>query len=250
MSNETKKKAVPRGGRKGGTQFPRVELKQAIEFAKKLVSKTHTGPQPESIILKGVFNNSGPIGKVRAATMKQYGLLKGSPKAYEASTLAKQISAAPPNEISQLCQQVCLSPKLFKTLYDTFHSDTVSKAKIRQQAANLEVHPESLDDCVSIFVKSAVYASLAREDGDNVGFTTAKGSVALDEKARQKKDDADSAKETTEEKMHRDEESLNPNNSLRLHGRTKAQVEIKIDPSMDPEKLEKLLGVLKKYGQI
>src|SRR5262249_9768718 len=151
-----------------GTQFPRLELKQAIEFAKKLVSKTHTSPQPEKIILKGVFNNTGPTGKVRAAAMKQYDLLKGSPQAYEASEMAKQIAAAPSNEVPQLYKQACLKPKLFKTIHDTFQGDTVTISKIRQQAANLKVHPDSLDECVRIFVNSITFATLGTEQGEDI----------------------------------------------------------------------------------
>ena len=55
-----------KGGRKGGTIFPRINLEQALQYADKLVSKTHTGPLPEATILAGVFNNAGPGGKVRA----------------------------------------------------------------------------------------------------------------------------------------------------------------------------------------
>ena len=68
MATESKKRAIPKGGRKGGTTFPHLELKQAIKFNKKLVSKTHTTSQPAKIILKGVFNNSGPVGGVRGRT--------------------------------------------------------------------------------------------------------------------------------------------------------------------------------------
>src|SRR5437867_7316365 len=78
MATESKKRAIPKGGRKGGTTFPHLELKQAIKFNKKLVSKTHTTSQPAKIILKGVFNNSGPVGGVRVSAMKQYALLTGS----------------------------------------------------------------------------------------------------------------------------------------------------------------------------
>jgi len=46
MASVSKPQVMPKGGRKGGTQFPRLDLKQAIEFNKKLVSKTHTAPQP------------------------------------------------------------------------------------------------------------------------------------------------------------------------------------------------------------
>jgi hypothetical protein len=251
MTGESKNKTMPKGGRKGGTQFPRLDLKQATDFAKKLVSKTHTGPQSEKIILPGVFNNAGPAGKVRAAAMKQYDLLKGSPQGYEASDLAKQIVAAPPNEVFHLFQNACLKPKLFKNLHDTFHSDTVTTGKIRQQAAHLNVHPDSLDECVSIFVKSVVFAGLATEKDENIDFVHVEGLP----KPSETTDASTSAKDLkapeqngNEEKLSRDIELDAGADSLRKAAKT--QVEIKIDPSMDPEKLDKLLGVLKKYGQI
>lgn len=75
---ENKKHAPPKGGRKGGTRFPQLGLVKALEYCGKLVSKTHTGPQPESIILPGVFNTSGTVGQVRASALKQYGLLEGT----------------------------------------------------------------------------------------------------------------------------------------------------------------------------
>jgi hypothetical protein len=173
MATEGKKKAFAKGGRKGGSQFPRVELKQAIEFTKRLVSKTHTGPQPEKIVLPGVFNNAGSVGRIRASALKQYDLLVGSPQAYEASQLAKKIDAAPKEDLSNLYPKACLNPKLFKTLYETFQGDSVSRAKIRQQAANLQVHPDSLDECVDLFTKSVVFAGLGvtTEQNGDVQFT-------------------------------------------------------------------------------
>jgi hypothetical protein len=70
---------MPKGGRKGGTIFPRLNLKQALEYSKKLVSKTAVAPQPGATILAGVFNNAGPEGKVRLSALKQFGLLEAHP---------------------------------------------------------------------------------------------------------------------------------------------------------------------------
>ena len=81
-------KKPPKGGRKGGVLFPKIGLKQALEYAKKVVSKTHTGPQPEKTILPGVFGSAGPTGKVRASALKQYGLLEGAVDGYQATKLA------------------------------------------------------------------------------------------------------------------------------------------------------------------
>jgi hypothetical protein len=242
---------MPKGGRKGGTKFPHLELKQAIEFTKKLVSKTHTAPQPAKVILKGVFNNSGPVGGVRVSAMRQYDLLTGSPQAYEASELAKQIDAAPLDEVSGLYRKACLNPKLFKTLYDTFQGDARTKAKIRQQAASLKVHPDSLDECVDLFINSVVFAGLATEESGNVQFTrgqTESPAGPADDTEDENPTDLDG--DNGEEEESSEERTSRPPKGSPLTNKPKAHVEIKIDPSMDPEKLEKLLGVLKKYGQI
>ena len=56
---ESKRVLPTGGGSKGGTRFPRIPLKKAHEYAKKLVSKTHTGPQSSDVILPGVFGTAG-----------------------------------------------------------------------------------------------------------------------------------------------------------------------------------------------
>lgn len=130
--SEEKKRQMPKGGRKGGRQFPQISLKDAAEYAKKLVSKTHTGAQAEAIVLKGVFDSSGPAGKVRASAMKQFGLMDGNADAYKASELAKRLVSAPPEDQPQLLRQALVKPAVFNTLYETFKGDRVSSAKIRQ----------------------------------------------------------------------------------------------------------------------
>jgi len=83
-------KKLPKGGRKGGTAYPRLPLSAALEYSDKLVSKTHTGPQPASTILAGVFNNAGPIGFVRAASLRKYGLLEGEKRRLYGYTTRKR----------------------------------------------------------------------------------------------------------------------------------------------------------------
>ena len=83
-----KKKTTPKGGRRGGTLFPKINLQKALEYSKKLVAKTHVSAQPADEILPGVFGTSGPDGQVRASALKQFGLMQGDAKAYEATQLA------------------------------------------------------------------------------------------------------------------------------------------------------------------
>ena len=82
MTTAPAKKArqMPKGGRKGGSVFPRVALGDAIVYARKLVSKTHTAPQHNDVILSGVIGVKGGTGEVRMSALKQYGFLKGDAK--------------------------------------------------------------------------------------------------------------------------------------------------------------------------
>src|SRR5687767_1152106 len=107
------KKTMPKGGRKGAKRFPHLHLQDAVEYAKKLVSKTHTGPQPAEIILTGVFGSRGPTGEVRVSALKQYDLLTGSADAYAASDLAKRIVAAPQEEQKPLLAQAFKHAEVF-----------------------------------------------------------------------------------------------------------------------------------------
>lgn len=106
---ETEKPAAvkkqTKGGRKGGTTYPHLNLQKALDYAKKLVAKTHTGPQPEKTILPDVFGNSGPLGKVRASALKQFGLLEGGIEAYQATQLAKDIDGALAEERQPLLER-------------------------------------------------------------------------------------------------------------------------------------------------
>src|SRR5687768_17074059 len=125
MSMEPPKKSMPKGGRKGGTKFPQIKLAKAVSYSKKLVSKTHNGPQPASVVLPGVFGSAGSRGRIRASAMKQYGLLKGEAAGYEATQLSKDLDAAPEEEKRPLLRQAFLRAKVFKALFDTFVADTV-----------------------------------------------------------------------------------------------------------------------------
>lgn len=243
-----KKKNMPKGGRRGGTIFPRIRLKDAVDYARKLVAKTHTGPQPGSVILPGVFGSAGPSAKVKASALKQYDLMSGTPKEYGATELSKKIVGATPEEIPEHLRTALLKPKLFKTLFDTFCHDKVSIPRIKQQASNLKVHPDTLDECVQLFVDSACDAGLAEKIGDEVKFHASTIAV-LTGAGTEDVDDTHSDEGDTGQENGEGEDGV-AKSSTQSRKAGIANLEIKIDPSMDPEKLDKLLGVLKKYGQI
>jgi len=257
MSGENKRQ-MPKGGRKGGRQFPQINLKDAVEYAKKLVSKTHTGAQPEEIILKGVFGSSGPSGKVRASAMKQFGLMSGTADAYKASELGKKLVAAPPEDQPELLRQVLLKPAVFNTLYETFKGDAVSAAKIRQQASTHEVHPDNLDKCVNLFIESVEFAGVGTREGDNIQLQNAPlipQTTSLDMQPSGLESIAhasgaggdESSKTNSIAAPSPTDESPPPRPTS---GRAVIHVNIGLDSSLDTEKLEKQLELLRRYGAI
>jgi hypothetical protein len=243
-------KKPPKGGRKGGTIYPHVNLQMALEYGKKLVAKTHTGPQPEDEILPGVFGNSGPVGKVRASALKQFGLMQGDAKAYQATPLAKDVDAALPAERPVLLQRALLTSKVFDRIFDTFHGDTVSKAQIAKRAKELEVHPDSADECAQFFIESAVTAGLGTMSGDSIVLVNA---GAFPEPV------ADIGEgENTEDAARAEVEAtgaVKAAAAAKNAGNTRIEkpglnVSLNVDSSSDPEKLEKQLKLLREYGVI
>lgn len=237
----------PSGGAKGGKRYPKLNLEKAVEYSKRLVSKTHTGPQPQKVILPGVFDSNTWLGAQRLSGTKQYGLIEGDSKAYFASDLAKQINSATPEEVKTYLKKACLTPKIFKSLFDTFHNETVSKAKLKQQALTLEVHPDLGDECIDFFVASLIFSGLAIEvEGDKVQITEANSAIELVEESEIDTNDNESSQEETPQQTNLGQTM----HSSKKQGASNVNVNIDIDPSMDPEKLEKLLKLLKGYGAI
>lgn len=247
------KRKIPKGGRKGGTLFPRINLKQALEYSKKLVAKTHTGPQPEATILPGVLGNAGSAGKVRASALKQFGLLEGGTEAYQATSLAKDIDGAPPEDRPALLQRAFRSSKLFNQIFETFHGDTVSKAKIEQRARGLDVHPESANESAELFIDSAVAAGLGTVNGDSITLAAASAAApaapppeeGAEQPGQQEEDEAEVAAEA--EAADKEKDGRQPGEPS---GRSKAAVSINVDSTSDPDKLEKQLKLLREYGLI
>lgn len=253
-------KTMPKGGRKGGALFPKVNLEQALAYAKKLVSKTHTSSLPEKTILPGVFGNAGGQGKIRASALKQYGLLEGTVNAYQATKLAKEIDAAPEGDQAPLLQSAFLNSKLFKEIYLTFHGDTVAKAKIEQRAKALSVHPESAKECMHLFIESAVTAGLGTLEGDSISLVKSVGASPPVDGAQcegKKGEDDEQDMAGSEEQSVMEELPLNSSGIEKGSETTPARnskpgitLTLTVDPSSDPDKLEKQLKLLRQYGVI
>lgn len=260
---ENNKKPMPRGGRKGGSVFPRVALKDALIYAKKLVTKTHVARIPRDVLLTGVTGAKSGTGEIRASAMKQYGFVIGDTKnLFGASDLAKKIGAAPPDEIVLLYQQAALNPAIFKGLAQTFHGDTVSKAKLKQRASDLKVHPEETEACVDIYISSMLTAELVTVDGEQIThLVTGRDAEAVSDThlddSNEVPDEPDESQDAIQQDGddHDAQQEGGPVGGINLKLENKIpravfNVNVQLDASLDTEKLEKQLALLKKYGAI
>jgi len=268
MTEEKKVRVMPKGGRKGGAVFPRIALDDALVYAKKLVSKTHVGPQPCDIIYTGVVGAKGGNGDVKISALKQYGFLKGGNKEnYSAGDLAKRIHFAPENEVLPLLREAALRPVIFKGIFDAYHGDEVSRSKLRQRAADLNVHPDEADTCADLYVATMATAKLVVIDGDrithmsSVDLLPAKDSIEPVEGEKILSGDSESSVEATikgaplqeqssEEVEGTGKPAFGPDQDASFKPRSVFNVNINLDASMDVEKLQKQLELLRRYGAI
>ncbi|WP_439571346.1 hypothetical protein [Sphingomonas sp.] len=217
-----------------------------MEWAKKLVAKTHGGPQTADIIYAGVLETKGTRGEVKASALRQFNLMDGPKEAYSATDLAKKITAAPPEELTPLLKQAALFPPLFKSIFDTFHGDTFSIGKLKQRASELNVHPENVESAISIYCSSLEYAGLISVDGDKI---THKSASELEFSADNEESEttSEAAEDASTEREYPDADA---EDVTRGSPRAIFHVNVNLDASLDSDKLEKQLALLKRYGAI
>lgn len=266
-----KARQMPKGGRKGGAVFPRVQLTDALGYAKKLVSKAHTGPQTADVVLMGVIGSKHDKGKYGMSSLKQYGLMTGDAKSnFSAAELAKRIAAAPPEELIPLYREAALKPTVFNALFKTYHGDTVSKSKLKQRASDLNVHPDETGNCVELYVASMSTAGLVTVAGDQITHLASADATAppvvVDEHVSQSVDPVEEPSTQDSAQSHGDADSAAEPPAKVGDGAGKAEaqrkaftgtapravfnVNVTLDASLDVEKLEKQLALLRRFGAL
>lgn len=240
--------------------FPRVDLEKCLPWAKKLVSKTHNSPQDRDLVYSGVVGAKSGRGDVRISCLKQYGYLSGNAQAYEASDFAKKTASAPPEETHPLYVEAALRPTIFRGLFDTFQDDVVTKAKLKQRAADLNVHPDETENCVDVYVHTLSFAGLVNVDGDRVIHRALTRSMDIESGNREAETEEDANLATTETYPTNEASVAEPNieqealptsyPNQNRPARAVVHVNINIDSSLDAEKLEKQLRLLRNYGAL
>jgi hypothetical protein len=215
--------------------------------------------------------------------LRQYGYLAGDKAAgFQADQLAKKMVAAPPEEIESVYRDAALRPKVFKAIFATFLGDKVSKAKIRQRALDLKVHPEESDVCVEVYIESLELAKLVSVEGDQIVHASSTPQLttpepdATDTSEQEDQEQSENrvgSNAPTTETNPGGEDQAEPNppgsSAESLQGKDSAQTEteasrqnlgvapraifnvnVTLDSSLDTEKLAKQLEILKKFGAI
>ena len=251
---------LPRGGRVGGTGFPRISLEESLKFAETLARKTLTGPQPIETALVSVFNNKGPAGSVRASALKQFGLLDGTAAegGYVATPLARGIDAAVPEERPAMWRRAFFTSKIFAQIYGALQGDTVTKARVRQIAMTNGVHGANADLCVDLFVAGAIKAGLATAaPEDKFLITPSTGTPEPAGEPAPEEIQASGATETpvpppatpaTTTPAPKPKPAASSNDAG--GAKTGAQLQLHVDSSSDPDKLRKQLELLREFGMI
>lgn len=250
MSEGDKKELgkAPKGRKKGGKRFPQCSLKDAVKWADKLVSKTHGGPQADDLIRASVIEAKSTLGNVRISALKQFDLMEGDSKGYSATQLAKDIRSAPQDEKFELYRRAALKPDIFNGIYTTYHGDSVSYAKLTKRAAELQVHPESTGKCVDVYIETMEFAGLLSREGDlltHVGKEIAEPSVQDQIEAEEAVVDYDDVSISRNDVGAHEEAP-----GLTRRGVATVQVNINLDSSLDTEKLQKQLELLRRYGAL
>ena len=249
--------------KKGGTIFPKYSLKDVRKSLKPLISKTHLTSISIQQLNSGVFSvgANSPSGKVRYSALKQFGLVDGTYAQITPSKLAKSINIASVDEAAPLLQQAFLHVKVFRETFETFHSDTTSRARILGYATNeLKVHPDSGEAFMESFLESATEAGLGRLSGDNVELFSTNGPTPIDAESDDESsegeyediDEQDNGDSEGEGDTGEDNQSETPNSLVpkKRASSSRPNIDIKIDPTLDPDKLEKQLAVLRKFKLI
>lgn len=246
-------------GRKGGTTFPRYGLKHLSSYLKSLVSKTHTNSINIEQLNAGVFGVGAKSipGKVKSSALKQFGLISGDNTKFKATELCSKITMSEGEEQKLLFQNAFSKVAIFVNTLSTFQNSKTEKTKLGQYAVStLKVHPDMKDDFTNVLLESAEISGLCTIEGTFVTFKSLSPAVTIvDEDINDENLDDDSEENDGSKPEEKGTPETPPSfqNTGSLQKKNQASninVNIDVDPSMDPEKLEKLLKLLKNYGAI
>ncbi|MHA1636463.1 MAG: hypothetical protein ACTSUO_06265 [Candidatus Thorarchaeota archaeon] len=229
-------------GRKGGSGFPRYDLSHLSTKLGLLASKTSQKAAKEPEFCTGILTlTAGPRCRNKIAALRHFGLLEKDE--LKATDLCIDIASHPDDEKIKYYQKAFFSCEIFKKVYETFSGREVKLTEIITYSIKpLDVHLDNSEEFVNIFTKSILFSSLAKETDDGL----------LIEKTTEAEIDPRTDKIIESVAPNEIKEGADSDISIkRGHPRTGVvNIDIKIDPTLDPEKLEEHLKKLRDYGLI
>jgi hypothetical protein len=229
---------------KGGTRFPQQALGELVEYVDSLARKTRQHDISLAQLNVSVFGLSegSKSGKVQFSSMKQFGLVEGKYEALRASPLAQAIAGSQGDGGVRFLRTAFANVKTFADTFRTFAGDETEIAKIESYAeAPLGVHPDKASLFARNFAKSAEACGLATVAADRVTLEQ-----SLDLSVGEQ---ATPGGETQDDLA---DDALDDRSGLTMATSPGSghSIAIQVDSSMDPEKLEKHLRILRRYGLI
>jgi hypothetical protein len=228
-------------GPKGGTRYPRYSLTELEPQLKLIASKTTTAALDYESFCMGVFGvGYKDVCQVKMSSLKQFGLVQYEKNQISATNLCRKIALRDDNEREVLFRKAFYNVNPFLRVLQTFSGRKSSASEIGTFAVEtVKVHIDNKDDFVEKFIDSAKKAGLCADD---------QGMYRL-QLIEMTEDTTDLQTNIEPETMdEQDTENGFPSTIKSKHGNVK--IEVKVDPTLDPEKLEKQLEKLRKYGLI
>ncbi|HEY3397181.1 MAG TPA: hypothetical protein VGM19_05910 [Armatimonadota bacterium] len=229
-------------GRTPGANFPRRTLEEALGYVEGVLNAAGNGTLDEKRLATAVFKLKGvsTLSQVKLAALRQYGLLTGKNAALRPSKLCRELALAEGDKRLLLLQDAFLSCAPFKKLYMNYVKSTPTITNMAIYASTeLHINPGKKQEFMDVFVAGLSLAGLGRSDGEQVEVLEAAGPAQPDEIAVESED---------EDVISGDGEA--PATLKTTPGRSGPVIEIKIDPTLDPDKLEKQLAVLRRFGLV
>jgi len=232
-----------KGGRKRGANFARYSLKDMTDNTK-TICNVAAGQKLTAKKLATAVLGAGTLtgtAKTKIAALRHYGLLQGTNAALEPTEICRKLPLAKNDERTTLLQRAFLCCKPFKAVYGNYAGTKQPRSNIGTYAMTEErINADNEEQFVNVFVESLEYSGLGEVSGDEIQFQQA----ALPAEELIETED-----ENSEDQVSLEGEVAGFATQTEV-SKPRVVVNINVDPTLDPDKLEKQLTLLKKYGAL
>jgi hypothetical protein len=240
--------------RMGGKTFPKYDLAEIVQHADKLVGKAaHSKLNADAVAAALGMARVSSQAQIKIAAAKQYGLIEGTYEKFDVTDLCQRLAEATSDDEKRPCLQECfLKVPTFREVWDAYCGTTKSRDAISSMAVSKGVADGHRQKFMEMFVAGVTTAGLAEDDNGSVSFimssaVTPQPGGPGEEADQDEDEDVDVDVDVDVERGSALVDSTKATAHPEAQG---SAVSIAIDSSLDPEKLERHLAALRKYGLI